>query len=285
MKKYAFALIVVLALFSGLMGFTYFDYASILRAQTGATPTPTPVRSEDKIDRPTSNPYRGDLARFDRENRAENLQIERVMDILGVKEGKSVADIGAGGGWFTVIAARRVGEKGKVYAVDINEESKTFIDERAKREELGNIRTIVSTPDDPMLPKKSVDAVLILNTYHEVSEPIVLLKNLKKSLRKGARVGIIDRDGEGDDHGIDSIEVVAEAARAGFRLVENHDFVNATNMDYFLVFEVAGKKAKKITHFFRNLSTPFLQSSVSLAIALTSEPRLKADSKFNPSIW
>ena len=237
MRKYVIISVVLVSLFVGLLGLTYFG--GVQRAQTGVTPTPTPDRTEDKIDRPTSNPYTGDLARFDRENRAEKLQIERVMDILGIAEGKSVADIGAGGGWFTIIAAKRVGEKGKVFAVDINEESKTFINDRAKKAELGNIETVISKTDDPRLPKNSVDSVLILNTYHEVSEPVILLKNLRKSLRKGALVGIIDRDGKGDDHGIDNEKVIEEAKRAGFAFKEKYTFVSAARMDYFLVFEIA----------------------------------------------
>ncbi len=239
MRKFALTSFAFIALFAGLIALGNFGIdLPVQRAQGGKTPTPTPAITSDKIDRPTSDPFVGDLARFDRENRAEKLQVERVMDILGITEGKLVADIGAGGGWFTIIAARRVGEKGNVFAVDINPESKIFIEQRAKQENLTNIKSIISTPDDPLLPKKSVDAVLILNTYHEISEPIILLKNLRKSLRKGALVGIIDRNGTGDDHGIDYEKVIAEGKRAGFIFKEKYDFVSAAQMDYFLVFEI-----------------------------------------------
>ncbi len=226
---------VVLLSLSGMISIREFESAQ--HAQTRATPIPTPGAEIDNISRPTSDPFTGDLARFDRENRAENLQIDRVMDILEITEGKTVADIGAGGGWFSVIAARRVGDSGRVLAVDINPESKTFIDRRSEREKLTNIETIVSSPADPSLPVNSVDAVLILNTYHEFAEPVILLKNLKKSLRKAALIGIIDRDGSGDDHGIDHQKVIDEAKRAGLLFKEKHDFVSAGGMDYFLVFE------------------------------------------------
>ncbi len=241
MKRALLMFSVILMVLLGLLA--VFSDSGFYQTQLAKTPesTPTPVKGGDRVDRPTSNPYKGDLARFDRENRAEKLQIERVMDILEIKEGKSVADIGAGGGWFTVIAARRVGERGKVFAVDINEESKTFIDNRAKKENLTNIETIISKTDDPLLPKNSVDAVLLLNTYHEISEPIILLKNLRKSLRKNALVGIIDRNGRGDNHGIDNEKVIAEAKRAGFALKKKHTFVSAARMDYFLVFETTAK--------------------------------------------
>ncbi|MEZ5344540.1 MAG: methyltransferase domain-containing protein [Pyrinomonadaceae bacterium] len=205
-----------------------------------AVPTATPDPEKDKIDRPTSDPYTGDLARFDRENRAEKLQIERVMDILGIKEGSSVADIGAGGGWFTIIAAKRTGESGTVFAVDINQESEDFINRRAEKEGVKNIRTVISKTDDPLLPESAVGSVLILNTYHEFAEPVVLMRNLRKSLKPGALVGIIDRSGEGDDHGIDPEKVIAEVERAGYAFKEKFNFVTAAEMDYFLVFEVKG---------------------------------------------
>jgi len=196
----------------------------------------TPARDADKLDRPTSDPYKGSLSIFEDAKREEKLQINRVMDILGIKEGSRVADIGAGSGWFTVRAARRVGAKGSVYAVEINREYLKHIEERAAREGLANVRAVLGKEDDPLLPAAGVDAVLILKTYHEIAEPIRLMRNLRRSLSAGALVGIIDRNGVGDDHGLDDKKVIAEVARAGFALVEQHDFVKPDGMDYFLVF-------------------------------------------------
>jgi ubiquinone/menaquinone biosynthesis C-methylase UbiE len=147
-----------------------------------------------------------------------------------------VADIGAGSGWFTVRAARRVGARGTVYAVEINRDYLKHIEERAAREGLANVRAVLGREDDPLLPAAGVDAVLILKTYHEIAEPIRLMRNVRRSLSPGALVGIIDRNGAGDDHGLDDRKVIAEAARAGFALVAQHDFVKADGMDYFLVF-------------------------------------------------
>ena len=186
--------------------------------------------------RKTSTPYTGDLSIFDSPGRDEKLQIGRVMDILGISSGKNVADIGAGSGWFTVRAARRVGESGEVYAVDINPEAKRYVEERAAKEKLGNVKTVLSQPDDPMLPKNSVDAVLMLKTYHEVEKPIVLLRNLRPALRAGAKVGVIDRNGSAENHGVDRGIVVKEAEAAGYKLAGKYDFVK-DGMDYFLVFE------------------------------------------------
>lgn len=186
--------------------------------------------------RKTSEPYSGDLSIFETPGRDERLQVQRVMDVLGIAPGKSVADIGAGSGWFTVRAAKRVGANGQVYAVDINPEAIRYIDARARKEKLANVKAILSRADDPTLEANSVDAVLLLKTYHEVARPIDLLKNLRPALRPGAKVGVIDRNGNGEDHGIDSEVVIREAKEAGYKLSERYDFVKGDRMDYFLVF-------------------------------------------------
>jgi ubiquinone/menaquinone biosynthesis C-methylase UbiE len=160
------------------------------------------------------------------------------MDILGIAPGKAVADIGAGSGWFTVRAARRVGPSGTVYAVDINPEAIRYIDRRAQKESVANVRTILSKPNDPMLPKDALDAVLLLKTYHEVADPVALLEHVRPALRPGARLGIIDRNGDGTNHGVSQEVVIKEAARAGYRLVQSYGFVKDDDMDYFLLFTV-----------------------------------------------
>ncbi|HEX6504073.1 MAG TPA: class I SAM-dependent methyltransferase [Terriglobales bacterium] len=186
--------------------------------------------------RATSTPYTGDLSIFDSPGREQRLQINRVMDTLGIAPGKGVADVGAGSGWFTIRAARRVGPAGMVYAVDINPEAVRYIDRRARSESLPNVKTILSKSDDPMLPKAAVDAVLLLKTYHEIADPVALLQHLRPALRPGARLGIIDRNGDASNHGVDRKIVTDEAAQAGYHLVQTYDFVKADGMDYFLVF-------------------------------------------------
>jgi ubiquinone/menaquinone biosynthesis C-methylase UbiE len=193
-----------------------------------------PVADRGEQQRKTSEPYTGDLSIFESAGRDERLQIKRVMDILGVTTGKNVADIGAGSGWFTVRAAKRVGV-GTVYAVDINPEATRYIDQRAQKEKLANVKTVLSKPDDPMLPTNSVDAVLLLKTYHEVAHPVELLRNLHAALRAGAKVGIIDRNGNGENHGVGKDMVIREAQEAGYHLAGQYDFVK-DGMDYFLVF-------------------------------------------------
>ena len=196
----------------------------------------TAQQPSDTINRPTSKPYTGDLSIFEDPKRDENLQPNRIMDILEINGSSNVADIGAGSGWFTVRAARRVGNNGVVYAVDINRNYLDYIEKRAKQEGLANIHTILGKEDDPQLPRNSVDAVLLLKTYHEVAQPIRLLKRTREAMRAAALLGIIDRNGKGDDHGLDKEVVIKEAERAGFVLVNQYDFVKPDNVDFFLVF-------------------------------------------------
>jgi ubiquinone/menaquinone biosynthesis C-methylase UbiE len=159
-----------------------------------------------------------------------------VMDILGIAPGKAVADIGAGSGWFTVRAAKRMSGRGLVYAVDINPEAIRYVDDRARKEQLQNVKTILGQADNPLLPARSVDAVLLLKTYHEVAQPVALLQNLRAALRPGAKVGVIDRNGNGENHGVGRDVVIREAKQAGYKLIDQYDFVQADKMDYFLIF-------------------------------------------------
>src|ERR1700685_1386795 len=133
------------------------------------------------------------------------------MDLLGIEPAQNVADIGAGSGWFTVRAARRVGEAGIVYAVDINPESIRYVGDRAQKEQLHNVKKILGKAEDELLPAAAVDSVLLLKTYHEVAEPVALLRNLRASLRPGAKVGIIDRNRNGENHGVRRGGVPGEA--------------------------------------------------------------------------
>ena len=208
-----------------------------IQAQNPApAPASTPAATHPAETRKTSEPYTGDLSIFDSPGRDERLQINRVMKILGVSPGKVVADIGAGSGWYTVRAAKRVTETGLVYAVEINPEAIRYIKQRVQKEDLHNVKTILSKPDDPLLPANKIDSVLLLKTYHEVAEPVTLLRNLRASLRAGAKVGVIDRNGNGENHGVARDVVIREASQAGYTLREQYDFVKGDGMDYFLIF-------------------------------------------------
>jgi SAM-dependent methyltransferase len=189
--------------------------------------------------RATSVPYAGDPSVFDYSGREKKLQIDRVMRLLGIGPGKTVADIGAGGGWFTVRAARKVGRGGTVIAEEINPAALTYIDRRAAKVGLTNVRTVLGTPDDPKLGSASVDAVMMLKMYHEIAHPLVVMERVQDALRPGARVGIIDRNGNGtgEDHGVPRRTVEREMTQAGFVEVGAYDFTKTDGEDYFLVFQ------------------------------------------------
>lgn len=195
------------------------------QAQTPAAPT-----------HPTSTPYSGDLSIFEDPNRDAKLQTDKVMDALHLQTGSVVADIGAGGGWFTVRAAKRVGPTGKVLAEDINTSAVEAIRTRAAKEHFSNIEPLLGTPDDPKLAPDSLDAALMLRVYHEIARPPVLLAHLHDAMKPGALFGVIDHPGHGDDHGINADVVRPEVERAGFHFVARYDFTKGDQNDYMLVF-------------------------------------------------
>jgi SAM-dependent methyltransferase len=227
-KKTRFLFVFALAL-APLFTFHSFNHIGTLAAQTGTQTQPQPARK-------TSQPYKGDLSIFESKDRDEKLQVQRVMDILHIRPGANVADIGAGSGWFSVRAAKRAAPGGTVYAEDINPDSIAYVNNRVHRENITNVKTVLGSEDDPKLPESSIDAVLVMKTYHEIARPMLLLQNLKKSLRDGARIGIIDKNGSGEDHGIARDVVIQEMSRAGYSLLEQYDFVKGDGQDYFLVF-------------------------------------------------
>jgi SAM-dependent methyltransferase len=222
--------------------------AGLAAAQTGAgtqraldkatVGLSNPGAQQETTPRTTSTPYSGDLSIFEYPDRDKKLQIDRVMDLLGITTGKNVADIGAGSGWFTVRAARRVGPTGAVLAEDINPLAIEYIGKRVVKENLTNVRTVLGSPDDPRLPAESVDAVLMLKVYHEIAHPVATMKVLQRALRPGAKVGIIDRNGNGANHGLNHDVVVKEMSEAGYKLMGTYDFTKADGQDYFLIFQV-----------------------------------------------
>jgi predicted methyltransferase len=165
---------------------------------------------------------------------------EEIMDALLIADGSRVADLGAGGGWFTIRLARRVGPNGRVYAEDVQPQMKEAIDRRVAREGLRErVVTILGTAVDPRLPKRTLDAVLIVDAYHEMEQPITLLRNVAQSLSPKGLIGIVEHTKEGGGPGppmeerIDPDHVIRDAEAAGLRLVKRPDFLR---YQYMLVF-------------------------------------------------
>jgi SAM-dependent methyltransferase len=213
------------------------DRAPARPAPPPSLETSEPAEELPTLARPTSPAYAGDLSLFEHPERDRRLQIERVMDVLGIQSGSAVADLGAGGGWFAVRAARRVGATGSVRAVEINPKYVEHIRVRAEREGLSNVHASLGTEADPGLDPASVDVVVLLKTYHELSAPLAVLRELRRAMRAGGRLGVLDRNGHGDDHGLDEAVVTKEITSMGFTLRERHDWPSPEErIDYFLVF-------------------------------------------------
>ncbi len=173
-----------------------------------------------------------------------------VLDALGAQPGARVADVGAGRGYFTFKLASRVGPEGHVYAVDVNQSVLDEIGARADRAGVSQVRAILGAPADPHLPD-GLDAILVVDAYHEFREYDGMLAKMFRALRPGGRLVIIDgetsdgreRDAYHSLHRIPESVVRAEADRHGFRFVERRE--GFTNPDrrkemYFLVFERPG---------------------------------------------
>lgn len=152
---------------------------------------------------------------------------EQIMDALGVAEGSTVADIGAGAGWFTIQLARRVGPNGTVYAQDVQRQMLEAIRRRVAREGLQNVQTRLGAGSAPNLPQRTFDAILVVDVYDAVDEPVPLLRNLAAALKPGGRLGIVNYKpgrggpGPGPDEGVrvDSASVERDALAAGLRVL------------------------------------------------------------------
>jgi ubiquinone/menaquinone biosynthesis C-methylase UbiE len=164
---------------------------------------------------------------------------DAVMDAMGIADGSHVAEIGAGGGWFTVRLARRVGPNGIVYAQDVQAQMLEAIRRRIDREGLGNVRPVRGYSTDPRLPRESVEAVFIVDAYHEFSNPDAMLRGVAAALRPGGRLGVVDfaKAGGGPgpplDERVNQALVVDQATAAGLRLLRKETFLP---FQYFLVF-------------------------------------------------
>jgi SAM-dependent methyltransferase len=162
-------------------------------------------------------------------------EAERVMDLLGVKPGLSVADIGAGSGYYTVRLARRVGPTGHVYAEDVVPGYLERLARRVRSEGLAGMVTLVrGEPHDPRLPPGSLDLALLVHMYHEVQQPYGLLWNLRPALKPDAKVAIIDARKQTASHGTPPELLRCELAAVGYQQTAFHDLQEGTYLAVFV---------------------------------------------------
>jgi ubiquinone/menaquinone biosynthesis C-methylase UbiE/phosphohistidine phosphatase SixA len=163
----------------------------------------------------------------------------QVVSALRLREGDSVADVGAGSGYFTLRLAGAVGAGGRVHAVDISRDMLSHLEQRVRAAGVPNVDLILAKPDDPLLAPGSVDLVFICDTWHHIDDRVRYLATLTRALKPGARVAIVDfypRElpvGPPPSMKLSRDQVVGEFAAAGFHVAEEHDFLD---YQYFLVF-------------------------------------------------
>jgi ubiquinone/menaquinone biosynthesis C-methylase UbiE len=163
----------------------------------------------------------------------------KLMDWASIRPGMTVADIGAGEGYYTVRLAERVGDKGRVLAQDINRGALDRLGERISRERLDNVAIKEGGIDDPRLPANSFDRIFMVHMYHEVTEPYAFIWRLRRALKPGGQVILVDRDRATKQHGIPPKLLFCEFEAVGYRLIE---FAERPEVGaYFARFERRGK--------------------------------------------
>src|SRR5689334_15447708 len=167
-------------------------------------------------------------------------EAEEVMGLAGVKAGMSVADVGAGEGYYTVRLARMVGPKGRVLAEDIVPDVRDSLSDRVQRERLDNVAVKLGAPDNPMLPEGSFDRVFLVHMYHEVTSPYAFLWHLREGVKPNGLVIVVDANRAVKQHGMPPAELKCEFAALNMQPVK---FSVLTGGDvYFMAFRLAGPR-------------------------------------------
>lgn len=192
---------------------------------------PKPVRAVSQA---------GDTEFSNEAARDEAGEAEFVMDWAGIQPGTTVADIGAGEGYYTIRLAERVGAKGRVLAQDINRGALDRLGERVNRERLDNVAIKEGALDDPRLPEASFDRVFMVHMYHEVGEPYAFLWRMRPALARGGQVIVVDRDKPTDRHGIPPKLLFCEFEAVGYRLTAFKEKLALGG--YMARFEPSGKR-------------------------------------------
>lgn len=167
-------------------------------------------------------------------------EAEEVMDLAGVRAGMSVADVGAGEGYYTVRLARVVGAKGRVLAEDIVPDVRDSLSDRVQCERLDNVAVKLGAPDNPMLPSGSFDRVFLVHMYHEVASPYAFLWHMREGLKPNGLVIVVDAKRAVKQHGMPPAELKCEFAALNMQPVK---FTVLTGGDvYFMAFRLAGPR-------------------------------------------
>lgn len=182
-------------------------------------------------------------SRYSNEDARDSVgEFETVVKLAGVSEGMSVADVGAGEGYYTVRLAPLVGSKGRVLAQDIVPETRDDLARRVQRERLDNVAVKLGEPNDPKLPENSFDRVFLIHMYHEIERPSEFLWNLRPALERQGSVVVVDADRPTDRHGTPPKLLVCEFASVGYELTRFERLPDSES--YFAQFEARGVRPK-----------------------------------------
>jgi predicted methyltransferase len=163
---------------------------------------------------------------LDREGRALEEEPERALEIIGIAPGLTVADVGAGSGYFTLMLASRVGPSGRVYANDIQPGMLDLIDRKRRAGNIKNVTLVLGDVDDPRLPKSEIDLALMVDVYHEFSAPQTILRHLREALKPGGRLVLVEYKKEdptipiNPTHKMSVAEAKLEVEAEGFTLTK-----------------------------------------------------------------
>jgi predicted methyltransferase len=164
-------------------------------------------------------------------------EAEEVMRLAEIRPGMSVADIGAGEGYYTVRLSPLVGRRGRVLAEDIVPETRDNLAQRVQREGLDNVAVKLGKPADPMLPRGSFDRILLVHMYHEVTEPYEFLWNLREGLKPEGLVVVVDSDRPVKRHGMPPPQLLCEFSALGMTPVRTARLPHADG--YFVAFRIS----------------------------------------------
>ncbi len=176
---------------------------------------------------------------FYRPERVETEKPEELLEVLGIKKGDTVADIGAGPGFFSLRAAQHVGATGKVFAVDVQQEMIDGLRRMAQKSGLENIVPILGSADDPKLPANAVDAVLIIISYHEFSHPAEMMHHIYAAMKPDARMLLVEYKAEDPNsrvspaHKMSATDILREVSGFGFRLDRVVDMIPTQHVFIF----------------------------------------------------
>jgi len=181
------------------------------------------------------------LKMFNRRAGSEESKPDEILSSLDIRSGISIADVGSGGGYFTYRFATEVGDKGRVYAVDIKERNLSFIIEEAKKKGInGQLTLVLAEGENTNLPINSVDLIFTRNSFHHINNPAEYFRKLKKALRSKGKVVIIDNKKEKGfmsrlGHSSTKESIINSMKNAGYKLKHSFDFLN---QQWFMVFSV-----------------------------------------------